>query len=166
VPFSKSSTTGFLSIALRLLDVAILVRATLLLNACLHACSLFGHSVVYQIAYHRYLILHPSSFILTPLFFFIHTVLCLVSLLLCSSDKPLALAMWSLLLDGWKWLDEWNGFVEGHECKAINRDVWRQTLEFRTDVTELTAMEDDGWPILMDEFVEHMNEKNASSSSS
>ena len=80
-------------------------------------------------------------------------------------DRETAIALWELLFDSdsFALLHEWVAFVRERGPKLVSKDVFYQiqlfAKSFRRDLSE---WEDDGaWPILIDEFVEHMKEKGA-----
>ena len=78
-------------------------------------------------------------------------------------ERDTAIALWELLFDtdSFALLEEWVAFVRANGPDLVSKDVFFQvhlfSKKFRRD---LSAWEDDGaWPILIDEFVEHMKEK-------
>ena len=70
--------------------------------------------------------------------------------------------------DSFALLNEWVAYVRDHGPKLISKDVFFQTHLFaRSFRRDLSAWEDDGaWPILIDEFVEHMKLKDSNDKSS
>ncbi|ORY51495.1 dcun1d1 protein [Rhizoclosmatium globosum] len=77
-----------------------------------------------------------------------------------SLDKDTAIAFWQLLFSNkYKYIDLWLEFLEDHK-NAISRDTWIQFLDFTQKYsTNLEGYEDDGaWPVLIDEFVEFVQE--------
>lgn len=70
-----------------------------------------------------------------------------------------AVMAWRLVLAGrFRLLNEWCDFVEKNQRHNISEDTWRQVLAFSRCVHEnLGGYDPEGaWPILVDEFVEHM----------
>ncbi|XP_017238104.1 defective in cullin neddylation protein AAR3 isoform X3 [Daucus carota subsp. sativus] len=70
-----------------------------------------------------------------------------------------AVTAWRLVLAGrFRLLNEWCNFVEKHQRHNISEDTWRQVLSFSRCVHEnLGGYDPEGaWPVLIDEFVEHM----------
>lgn len=70
-----------------------------------------------------------------------------------------AVTAWRLVLDGrFRLLNEWCNFVEKNQRHNISEDTWRQVLSFSRCVHEnLGGYDPEGaWPVLIDEFVEHM----------
>ena len=65
-------------------------------------------------------------------------------------------------------LNEWTAFVRDHGPSLISKDIFFQTHLFAKSFRrDLSAWEDDGaWPILIDEFVEHMKLKDSNDKSS
>ncbi|KAI9652969.1 MAG: Scaffold-type E3 ligase [Alyxoria varia] len=61
------------------------------------------------------------------------------------------------------WLDEYIGFLQDKWKKAINKDLWEQTLAFAEKSLEDPKMgfwsEDAAWPGVIDEFVGFVKEK-------
>lgn len=81
-----------------------------------------------------------------------------------SLDRDVAVALWRILLDGrFGLVNEWCDFVETNHKHAITRDEWMQTFEFVHQIgTDLSEFDDNGaWPLLIDDFVEHMQETRA-----
>ena len=78
-------------------------------------------------------------------------------------ERDTAIALWELLFDtdSFVLLNEWVAFVQTNGPKLISKDVFFQVQLFAKQFgQDLSAWEDDGaWPILIDDFVEHMNEK-------
>jgi DCN1-like protein 1/2 len=80
-----------------------------------------------------------------------------------SLAKPVAIALWGIVLDGrFASLGQWVAFVEQHKTLAISRDTWMQTLEFaRATKGGLDGYDENGaWPVIIDEFVEHLRESS------
>ncbi|KAM7516774.1 hypothetical protein LguiA_006357 [Lonicera macranthoides] len=70
-----------------------------------------------------------------------------------------AVMAWRLVLAGrFRLLDQWCNFVERNQRHNISEDTWRQVLAFSRCVHEnLEGYDPEGaWPILIDDFVEHM----------
>ncbi|XP_042499129.1 defective in cullin neddylation protein AAR3-like isoform X3 [Macadamia integrifolia] len=70
-----------------------------------------------------------------------------------------ALAAWRLVLDGrFRLLNQWCEFVEKNQRHNISEDTWQQVLAFSRCVHEdLEGYDPKGaWPVLIDDFVEHM----------
>jgi len=89
-----------------------------------------------------------------------------------SVDKDTCIEMWKVLFSppslDWKtnntpWLDLWTEFVTNNNIKAINLDVWMQTLKFAEESIRDESLswwsEEASWPALVDEFVEWMKER-------
>ncbi|XP_076883305.1 defective in cullin neddylation protein AAR3-like [Bidens hawaiensis] len=70
---------------------------------------------------------------------------------------------WKLVLSGrFRLLNQWCNFVEKNQRHNISEDTWRQVLAFSRCVHEnLEGYDPEGaWPVLVDEFVEHMYRYN------
>ncbi|KAK1432868.1 hypothetical protein QVD17_09770 [Tagetes erecta] len=70
-----------------------------------------------------------------------------------------AVMAWKLVLPGrFRLLNQWCSFVESNQRHNISEDTWRQVLAFSRCVHEnLEGYDPEGaWPVLIDEFVEHM----------
>ncbi|CAN0924351.1 Defective in cullin neddylation protein AAR3 [Linum grandiflorum] len=70
-----------------------------------------------------------------------------------------AVTAWRLVLAGrFRLLNQWCDFVEQNRRHNISEDIWRQVLAFSRCVHEnLEGYDPEGaWPVLLDEFVEHM----------
>ncbi|XP_023740364.1 defective in cullin neddylation protein AAR3 [Lactuca sativa] len=70
-----------------------------------------------------------------------------------------AIIAWKLVLSGrFRLLNQWCSFVEKNQRHNISEDTWRQVLAFSRCVHEnLEGYDPEGaWPVLIDEFVEHM----------
>ncbi|KZV25023.1 hypothetical protein F511_01993 [Dorcoceras hygrometricum] len=70
-----------------------------------------------------------------------------------------AVMAWRLVLCGrFRLLDQWCNFIEENQRHNISEDTWRQVLAFSRCVHEnLEGYDPEGaWPVLIDEFVEHM----------
>ncbi|KAL4568490.1 hypothetical protein LXL04_024103 [Taraxacum kok-saghyz] len=70
-----------------------------------------------------------------------------------------AIMAWKLVLSGrFRLLNQWCSFVEKNQKHNISEDTWRQVLAFSRCVHEnLEGYDPEGaWPVLIDEFVEHM----------
>ncbi|KAF2768972.1 hypothetical protein EJ03DRAFT_336507 [Teratosphaeria nubilosa] len=80
----------------------------------------------------------------------------------------MALEFWMLLFGAqgyeWKsahgtpWLEWWLEFLQGKNTKAVNRDLWKQTLTFAHETMRDDSLgfwdEESSWPSVIDEFVE------------
>ncbi|KAK5118954.1 hypothetical protein LTR62_000165 [Meristemomyces frigidus] len=55
------------------------------------------------------------------------------------------------------WLDWWLEYVEAKKIKAVNKDLWKQTLNFALETIRDESLgfwnEESSWPSVMDEFV-------------
>ncbi|XP_076935071.1 defective in cullin neddylation protein AAR3-like [Bidens hawaiensis] len=74
-----------------------------------------------------------------------------------------AIMAWKLVLSGrFRLLNQWCNFVEKNQRHNISEDTWRQVLAFSRCVHEnLEGYDPEGaWPVLVDEFVEHMYRVN------
>ncbi|KAE8699679.1 putative starch synthase [Hibiscus syriacus] len=70
-----------------------------------------------------------------------------------------AVAAWRLVLAGrFRLLDKWCKYVEENQHHNISEDTWQQVLAFSRCVHEnLEGYDPEGaWPVLIDDFVEHM----------
>lgn len=70
-----------------------------------------------------------------------------------------ALTAWRMILRGrFRLLDQWCEFVEKNQKHNISEDSWQQLLAFSRHVNEdLEGYDPKGaWPVLIDDFVEHM----------
>ncbi|KAL3813384.1 hypothetical protein ACJIZ3_014652 [Penstemon smallii] len=70
-----------------------------------------------------------------------------------------AVTGWRLVLAGrFRLLNHWCSFVEENQRHNISEDTWRQVLAFSRCVHEnLEGYDPEGaWPVLIDDFVEHM----------
>lgn len=78
-----------------------------------------------------------------------------------------AIEFWRLLFSApafeWRtsttpWLDWWVEFQTGQKTKAVNRDLWKQTLNFARETIKDDSLgfwsEESSWPSVIDEFVE------------
>ncbi|KAL6767454.1 hypothetical protein ACKKBF_B35300 [Auxenochlorella protothecoides x Auxenochlorella symbiontica] len=78
-------------------------------------------------------------------------------------QQDVAIAMWQLLLPAhrWRYTQDWCDFLQAKHNRAISRDTWNQLLDFILSVSpDFSDYDDAGaWPYLIDEFVEHMREK-------
>ena len=73
-----------------------------------------------------------------------------------------ALGMFQVLLsERWDLCDAWCTFLEKEHGKAVTRDTWTQLLEFSKNIgKDMSGYDPAGaWPYLIDEFVEHMMER-------
>jgi len=74
-----------------------------------------------------------------------------------------ARALWEILLKGrFPFLDQWLDFCDGLETKTdITKDTWNMLQEFNTLTRgKIENYVDDGaWPVMIDEFVEHLKNK-------
>ncbi|KAL6657545.1 hypothetical protein ACP70R_005325 [Stipagrostis hirtigluma subsp. patula] len=71
-----------------------------------------------------------------------------------------AVAAWRVVLNGrFRLLDRWCNFVEKYQRHNISEDTWQQLLAFCRCVNEdLEGYDPRGaWPVLIDDFVEHMH---------
>ncbi|KAI7754925.1 hypothetical protein M8C21_027035 [Ambrosia artemisiifolia] len=83
----------------------------------------------------------------------------------CSLAVSRAIMAWKLVLSGrFRLLNQWCSFVEKNQRHNISEDTWRQVLAFSRCVHEnLEGYDPEGaWPVLVDEFVEHMYRVNGS----
>ncbi|XP_044467627.1 defective in cullin neddylation protein AAR3 isoform X2 [Mangifera indica] len=70
-----------------------------------------------------------------------------------------AVTAWRLVLAGrFRLLNQWCSFVEKNQRHNISEDTWQQVLAFSHCVHEnLEGYDPEGaWPVLIDDFVEHM----------
>ncbi|KAK1267654.1 hypothetical protein QJS04_geneDACA000588 [Acorus gramineus] len=91
---------------------------------------------------------------------------CLCSLKLWVRERSKAVSSavdaWKLVLNGrFRFLNEWCEFVQNHCRHSISEDTWDQFLVFSCCVHEdLEGHDPNGaWPILIDDFVEHIYRK-------
>lgn len=80
-----------------------------------------------------------------------------------------AISAWRLVLAGrFRLLNQWCNFVEEHQKHNISEDTWQQLLAFSRCVNEdLDGYDPKGaWPVLIDDFVEHMYRINQSNNCS
>ncbi|XAR51725.1 hypothetical protein NMG60_11006438 [Bertholletia excelsa] len=80
-----------------------------------------------------------------------------------------AVTCWRLILAGrFRLLNQWCDFVEKNQRHNISEDTWRQVLAFSRCVHEnLEGYDPEGaWPVLIDDFVEHMYRTLGSSDNS
>eukprot|EP00730_Choanoeca_flexa_P002015 TRINITY_DN10877_c0_g1_i2.p6 TRINITY_DN10877_c0_g1~~TRINITY_DN10877_c0_g1_i2.p6 ORF type:complete len:231 (+),score=45.73 TRINITY_DN10877_c0_g1_i2:3037-3729(+) len=80
-----------------------------------------------------------------------------------SIDKQTAKDMLIVLLKGrWPMLNEFQNFLDLNAAKIINRDQWMSILEFsQAHQNDVKAYDENGaWPVLMDEFVEYIQEQH------
>ncbi|XP_015867659.3 defective in cullin neddylation protein AAR3 isoform X1 [Ziziphus jujuba] len=79
-----------------------------------------------------------------------------------------AVSAWKLVLVGrFRLLNQWCDFVEKNQRHNISEDTWRQVLAFSRCVHEnLEGYDPEGaWPVLIDDFVEHMYRVSGSNES-
>lgn len=75
-------------------------------------------------------------------------------------DYDLAVQIWALYLK--KIMPFYKEFIDYCEnCvkkpKKVHKDLWKMVYEFSTTVKSIHEVkEDDGWPVFLDEFVEHV----------
>ncbi|KAK3680151.1 Scaffold-type E3 ligase [Recurvomyces mirabilis] len=64
------------------------------------------------------------------------------------------------------WLDWWLEFLEEKKTKAVNRDLWKQTLNFANETMKDESLgfwnEESSWPSVIDEFVGWVKEEKRS----
>ncbi|XVF14277.1 hypothetical protein REPUB_Repub09cG0044900 [Reevesia pubescens] len=80
-----------------------------------------------------------------------------------------AVGAWRLVLAGrFRLLNQWCDFVEKNQRHNISEDTWQQVLAFSRCVHEsLEGYDPEGaWPVLIDDFVEHMYRISGSNSDS
>lgn len=80
-----------------------------------------------------------------------------------------AITAWRLILAGrFRLLNQWCDFVEKNQRHNISEDTWRQVLAFSRCVHEnLEGYDPEGaWPVLIDDFVEHMYRVSGSNENS
>jgi DCN1-like protein 1/2 len=84
----------------------------------------------------------------------------------------MAIEFWRMLFTApayeWKtastpWLDWWLQFQEEKKTKAVNKDLWKQTLNFAEETVKDDRLsfwnEESSWPSVIDEFVEWIKEE-------
>ncbi|KAK5122126.1 hypothetical protein LTR85_004372 [Meristemomyces frigidus] len=87
-----------------------------------------------------------------------------------SKTLPLEMAVtfWQMLFtspgyewrspEGTPWLDWWLEYQEAKRTKAVNKDLWKQTLNFANETMKDDSLtfwnEESSWPSVIDEFVE------------
>jgi DCN1-like protein 1/2 len=80
-----------------------------------------------------------------------------------------ALGMWRLLLAEqrhWPLIDEWCEFLQKHHAnRAVSKDTWSQLYDFiKTIKPDFSNFDETAaWPYLLDEFVQHMKQKQSMS---
>lgn len=82
-----------------------------------------------------------------------------------SLDKPTAMALMTLLLEGrWSLFPEFMQFLEQSKFRGMNKDQWYNVYEFSRHVLpDLSNYDEDGaWPVLLDEFVEWYHQQMTS----
>ncbi|KAG2264051.1 hypothetical protein Bca52824_071130 [Brassica carinata] len=76
-----------------------------------------------------------------------------------NGQKSITITAWKLVLAGrFRLLNRWCDFTEKNQRHNISEDTWQQVLAFSRCVHEnLEGYDSEGaWPVLIDEFVEHM----------
>jgi len=79
-------------------------------------------------------------------------------------DAEVATALIRLLLvPRWPLGERFAAFLESSGVKNVTKDTWNQTLAFsKAFPTSVDSYEDDGaWPVMVDDFVEHMKKASA-----
>ncbi|XP_020525668.1 DCN1-like protein 2 isoform X6 [Amborella trichopoda] len=81
-----------------------------------------------------------------------------------------AVEAWRLVLAGkFQLLDQWCSFIKEHHRYNISEDTWEQVLNFSIVVNgDLSNYDSEGtgsWPVLIDEFVDHITRNAAAISS-
>jgi DCN1-like protein 1/2 len=84
----------------------------------------------------------------------------------------MAIEFWRMLFTApayeWKtastpWLDWWLEFQQAKKTKAVNKDLWKQTLNFAEATMKDDSLsfwnEESSWPSVIDEFVEWVKEE-------
>ena len=77
----------------------------------------------------------------------------------------MALSLWQLVFSPREppVLSKWLAFLQGHSdtVRGISRDTWNMFLNFSETVGHDLSVydEDEAWPSLFDDFVEHENDK-------
>ncbi|KAH9294660.1 hypothetical protein KI387_038248 [Taxus chinensis] len=77
---------------------------------------------------------------------------------------------WRLVFTGrFRLLDQWCDFVQKNQRHSISEDTWRGLLDFSRSVPENLEgydIEAGAWPLLIDEFVNHMYRKSGQNNNS
>lgn len=70
---------------------------------------------------------------------------------------------WEWKTQNCPWLDWWIEFYEAKVKKAVNKDLWKQTLTFAEETVRDETLsfwnEESSWPSVIDEFVEWVKEE-------
>jgi hypothetical protein len=77
-------------------------------------------------------------------------------------SPDIAVATWKVLFEGrWKFLAQWNDFIEKKYKKAIQKDLWALFYDFTSTVGDdlKKYSEEQAWPLAIDEFVEILQSK-------
>lgn len=78
-------------------------------------------------------------------------------------DFDTGVQIWSIYLkDRMSYHKEFMEFLEGLEKKPVkvHRDLWKMIYEFADTVNRISDYkEEDGWPVLLDDFVAYLKDK-------
>ncbi|KAH9326443.1 hypothetical protein KI387_006621, partial [Taxus chinensis] len=81
-----------------------------------------------------------------------------------------SIEVWRLVFIGrFRLLDQWCDFVQKNQRHSISEDTWRRLLDFSRSVPENLEgydIEASSWPLLIDEFVNHMYRKSGQNNNS